>query len=132
MRHRLLFESPTLVLDYDAVDDLLHARWGPAQTLASTQDGYEQILAVLPTQHCHRLLDDRRASHLMWDELATWMATDWYPRAYAAGLLRHAVVFADDFFGHLATALVLARVDGDGQLAGFGSEAAARQMLLAA
>lgn len=131
MRHRLLFESPTLVLDYDAVDDLLHARWDPEQTLASTQAGYEQILTVLPAQHCHRLLDDRRASRLMWDELATWMATDWYPRAHAAGLLRHAVVFAEDFFGHLATALVLARVDGDGQLVGFSSEAAARQMLLA-
>ncbi|TDN38812.1 hypothetical protein E4631_21155 [Hymenobacter sp. UV11] len=132
MRHRLLSESATLVLDYDALDDLLHARWGPEQTLASTQAGYEQILTVLPTQHCHRLLDDRRAAHLMWDELATWMATDWYPRAHAAGLLRHAVVFANDFFGHLATELVLARVAGNGHLVGFSSEAAARQMLLAA
>jgi hypothetical protein len=61
MRHRLLGESPTLVLDYDAVDVLLHARWGPEQTLGSTQAGYEQILTVLPTQHCHRLRGDCRA-----------------------------------------------------------------------
>ncbi|AMJ65986.1 hypothetical protein [Hymenobacter sp. PAMC 26628] len=131
MHHRILSESAALVLDYDVVDDILHARWGPAQTLATTQAGYEQILLELPPLHCHRLLDDRRESHLMWDELATWMATDWYPRAHQAGLLRHAVVFAEDFFGHLATELVLARVH-DGQLMGFDSEAAARQMLLAA
>ncbi|WP_162549778.1 hypothetical protein [Hymenobacter nivis] len=57
------------------------------------------------------------------------MATDWCPRAHRAGLLRHAVVFAEDFFGHLATELVLARVGG--QLVGFNSEAATRQMPLA-
>jgi len=66
----------------------------------------------------------------MWEELADWMATNWYPRAHQAGLLRHAVVFAADFFGHRATELVLARVHY-GEMAGFDSEAAARQMLLA-
>ncbi|AWM31866.1 hypothetical protein DDQ68_03125 [Hymenobacter nivis] len=59
------------MLDYDVVDYLLNARWGPEQTLASTQAGYEQILAGLPAQHCHRLLDARRAAHLVWNELAT-------------------------------------------------------------
>ena len=131
MHHWILSESSALVLDYDLVDNILHARWGSEQTLATTQAGYEQILRELPPLHWHWLLDDRRASHLMWEELATWMATDWYPRAHQAGLLRHAVVFAADFFGHLATELVLARVDGDGQLVGFDSEAAAHHMLLA-
>ena len=133
MRHWLLSESPALVLDYDLVDDILYARWGPAQTLATTRAGYEQILLELKQLPvpCHHLLDDRRHSHLMWEELATWMATDWYPCAHQAGLLRHAVVFAKNFFGHLATELVLARVDGDGQLVGFDSESAARHMLLA-
>jgi hypothetical protein len=131
MRHRFLFESPTLSLDYDLVDDILHARWGPTQTLATTQAGYEQILLALPPMHCHRLLDDRRHSRLMWEELAGWMAADWYPRAHQAGLLRHAMVFATNFFGHRATELVLARVH-DGELVGFDLEAAARHMLLAA
>jgi hypothetical protein len=130
MRHWFLFESSALVLDYDLVDNILHARWGPAQTLVTTQAGYERILRALPPMHCHRLLDDRSESHLMWEELATWMATDWYPRAHQAGLLRHAVVFAVDFFGHRATEEVLARVH-DGELVGFNSEAAARHMLLA-
>jgi hypothetical protein len=61
----------------------------------------------------------------MWDELATWMGTDWYPRAHQAGLLRHAVVYAENFFGYFATTLGLARVDGDSQLVGFSSEAPA-------
>jgi hypothetical protein len=70
MHHRLLYQSPSLALDYDLVDDLLHLRWGPAQTLATTQAGYEQALLTLREVHCPRLLDDRREAHLMWEELA--------------------------------------------------------------
>ena len=130
MHHNLLYNSASLVLDYDLVDNVLNARWSAAQTLATTRAGYEQILMELPALHCYRLLDDRRDSHLMWDELAEWMATDWSPRAHRAGLRHHAVVFANDFFGHRATEVVLARID-DGQLVGYNSEAAARQALLA-
>lgn len=129
MHHRLLYQSAALVLDYDLVDDFLHARWGPVQTLATTQAGYEQILLEIQPVHCHRLLDDRRESHLMWDELADWMATDWYPRACQAGLTAHAVVFAADFFGHLATNKVLARL-GQSAMLGYDSEQTARRALL--
>ncbi|WBA44153.1 hypothetical protein [Hymenobacter canadensis] len=130
MRHRLLYQSAALVLDYDMVDDFLHARWGPDQTLTTTKLGYEQIITAVQPMHCHCLLDDRRESHLMWDELAEWMATDWYPRACQAGLTRHAVVFATDFFGHLATEKVLARL-GKSSMTGYDSELAARRALLA-
>ena len=130
MHHRLLHQSAALVLDYDLVDDFLHARWGPEQTLATTQAGYEQILLEIQPVHCHRLLDDRRESHLIWDELADWMATDWYPRACRAGLTTHAVVFSADFFGHLATEKVLARL-GQSSMTGYDSEPAARRALLA-
>ena len=130
MHHHPLYQSASLVLDYDLVDNVLEARWTSEQTLATTRAGYEQILAELPALHCHRLLDDRRESHLMWDELAGWMATDWYPRAHRAGLLHHAVVFANDFFGRRATEVVLARV-ADNRLLSYDSEAAARQALLA-
>lgn len=130
MHHHLLSQSASLVLDYDLVDNLLGARWTSTQTLATIRAGYEQILAELPALHCHRLLDDRRESHLMGDELADWMAIDWYPRAHRAGLRHHAVVFAQDFFGHRATEVVLAWVS-DGQLVGYDSEAAVRQALLA-
>ena len=78
MHHHLLYESASLVLNYDLIDNVLNARWTTAQTLTTTRAGYEQILAELPALHCHRLLDDRRNSRLMWDELAEWMATDWY------------------------------------------------------
>ena len=130
MRHHQLHQSASLILDYDLVDNVLNARWTSAQTLATTRAGYELILTELPVLHCQRLLDDRRESHLMWDELADWMATDWYPRAHQAGLHHHAVVFAKDFFGHRATEVVLARID-DGQLVGYDSEATARRALLA-
>ncbi len=108
--------------------NVLEARWTSEQTTATTRAGYEQVLAELPARHCHRLLDNRRKSHLMWDELTEWMATDWYPRAHRAGLRHHAVVFANNFLGHRATEVVLARF-ADGQQLGYESEAAARRVL---
>lgn len=129
MRHQILFRSPNLELDYDPIDDYLHARWAAAQTLDSTRAGYEQILVQLRASHCHRLLDDRREAQGIWGDLADWIATDWYPRARAAGLVVHAIVFSHDFFGRLSTELVLARVSG-GLIAGFDSEEAARRAVL--
>ncbi len=128
--HHLIHQSAALVLDYDVVDNILHARWGPEQTLATTQAGYEQIILEIQPLHCHRLLDDRQESHLMWEELAEWMATDWYPRACQAGLTTHAVVFATDFFGQLATEKVLARL-GKSSMTGYTSAEDARRALLA-
>ena len=79
MHHYLLYESASRVPNYDLVDNVLDARWTATQILATTRAGYGQLLAELPTLHCHRLLNDRRNSSLIWDELAEWMATDWYP-----------------------------------------------------
>jgi hypothetical protein len=130
LHHHLIHQSAALVLDYNLVDNVLHARWGPEQTLATTQAGYEQIILEIQPLHCHRLLDDRQESHLMWEELADWMATDWYPRACQAGLTAHAVVFATDFFGQLATEKVLTRL-GKSSMTGYTSAEAARRALLA-
>jgi len=130
MHHRLLYQSDALTLDYDVVDDYLHATWAREQDAATTRAGYEHMLVQLQAVHCHRLLDDRQQAHLMWDELADWLATDWYPRAHQAGLTAHCVVFSADFYGHRATEVVIAEVGG-GQMLGFDSEAAARRALLA-
>ena len=95
----------------------------------TTRAGYEQMLVELQQVHCHRLLDDRLQAHLMWDELAHWLANNWYPRARQAGLTAHAVVFAADFYGHRATEVVMAEVGG-GLMRGFSSEEDARRALL--
>ena len=49
---------------------MLDACWVAAQTLATTRAGYEQLLTELPSLHCHRFLDDRRNSRLIWNKLA--------------------------------------------------------------
>ena len=121
MHHHLLSESALLVLNHDLVDQRAGRPLGRGP---NPGHHLHRLRAELPALHCQRLLNDRRNSHLLWDELAEWMATDWYPRAHRAGLRHHAVVFANDFFGHRTTKVVLARMD-DGQLVGYHSEAAA-------
>lgn len=129
MRHRILFESPSLVLEYDMLDDYIHAQWTENQTSGSMREGYEHILEALQQHFCHRLLDNHLLIRENWAELVEWFATDWYPRAQQAGLQAHTVVFSMDFFGRRSTELALQMVPG-GLIAGFESQEAARNALL--
>ena len=129
MQHRVLLVSDHLVLEYDALANYLHAIWGREQTLATIQAGYEQIISALQREHCHRLLDNHRAIHGIWTDLADWVSQDWYPRAQRAGLEVHAIVFATDYFGRRSTEEALKRVAG-GAIAGFEDVDTALRALL--
>jgi len=129
MHHRLLLQTPTLSVEYDVIDDFIRATWAPDQTVDTIRSGHELLLGKLQRVHCHRLLDDHRHIHGLWADLADWVATDWYPRARAAGLTVHAVIYATDFYGRRSTELALQRVGG-GLIAGFDSEEAAIRALL--
>ncbi|MBD2715435.1 hypothetical protein KBK19_10345 [Microvirga sp. STR05] len=129
MRHRVLFQSPALLLEYDMVDDFIHAQWTAQQSEDSMRAGYEQILEALQQNFCHRLLDNHLLIQENWAGLVSWFATDWYPRAQQAGLHAHTVVFSLDFFGRRSTELALEMVPG-GLVAGFDSQDDARNALL--
>ncbi|TGE17373.1 hypothetical protein [Hymenobacter elongatus] len=129
MKHRILHESATLVLEYDVVSDYIHAIWAREQTPATIEAGYELILACLGRQHCHRLLDNHAAIHGYWADMAAWFSLDWYPRARRAGLEYHAVVYSTDYLGRRSTEEALHGIVS-GAVAGFEDLAVARRALL--
>ena len=129
MKHRILHESAALVLEYDVVEDYIHAIWARDQTPTSIAAGYECILEMLEREYCHRLLDNHEAIHGYWAELADWFSLDWYPRVQRAGLENHAVVYSTDLLGRRSTEEALSGILG-GAVAGFDDVDTARRALL--
>jgi hypothetical protein len=129
MKHHLLHESASLVLEYDVVADYIDAIWARYQAPASIEAGYELILNYLERERCHRLLDNHAAIHGYWADRADWVSSDWYPRAQLAGLENYAVVYSADFLARRSTEEALLGITG-GAVAGFDDVATARRALL--
>jgi hypothetical protein len=130
MRHRILSELGYLTLEYDAVEEYIHAIWQGEQTDETIREGYEQILYYLHLERCARLLDNHLAIHGLWVSQAHWFAHDWYPRAVEAGLQYHTIVYSQDYFSQRSTQQAIDEVPG-GLVAGFTDVEVARKALLA-
>ncbi|WP_303310067.1 hypothetical protein [Hymenobacter sp. BT730] len=130
MRHRVLYQLDFLTLEYDVVEEYLHAVWRGEQTDETIREGYEQILQALGHERCARLLDNHYAIQGIWVSQADWLAHDWYPRAVEAGLRYHAVVYSQDFYSRRSTQEAIAKIPG-GLVAAFHREESAKQALLA-
>lgn len=129
MRHQLLAEFGYLTLEYDAVEEFIHAIWQGEQTDDTIREGYESILQYLRLERCARLLDNHLAIHGLWVSQTDWLAFDWYPRAVAAGLQYHTVVYSLDFFSQRSTREAIAKIPG-GLVAGFSDVEVAQKALL--
>ena len=129
MKHRILYESNFLVLEFDVIADYLHAIWARDQTPTTINEGYERILHHLNREFCHRLLDNHQAIHGYWADQADWVSQNWYPRARHAGLENHAVVYSTDILGRRSTEEALRGMTG-GTVAGFEDVDTARRALL--
>ena len=129
MKHRLLHESASIVLEYDVVADYIYAVWARYQSPTTIETGYELILVYLEREHCHRLLDNHEAIHGYWADRADWVSQDWYPRAQLVGLENYAVVYSADLLARRSTEEVLLGITG-GAVAGFDDVATARRALI--
>ncbi|ALD19917.1 hypothetical protein [Hymenobacter sp. DG25A] len=130
MRHRVLHHFEFLTLEYDALEEYIHAVWQGEQTDESIRRGYEQILYFLNQERCSRLLDNHEAIQGIWVSQASWFANEWYPTAVAAGMQRFVVVYARDYFSRRSTQEALIQIPG-GLAVGYSDVEAARHALLA-
>ncbi|RAU84096.1 hypothetical protein [Pontibacter arcticus] len=103
MKHIKLLSTDFLKLEYNAVDDYILANWQGALTNEAIMQGYEDILFFLKKEYCHKLLDNHYEVQGLWAELAEWCAYNWYPRAEAAGLVYHSVIYSQSHFSRLST-----------------------------
>jgi hypothetical protein len=109
LNHHTLYESDTVCIYYDFVDDWLYVDWIGEQTLETIKTGCEKLLSFLVLEHSHKLLNDNTRVKNIWSDAAEWIADDFTPRAAAAGLEYCAWVYSPDQFSRLSTDEVLER-----------------------
>ena len=102
-----LFEAPHITISYDHLNEWLLADWHGNQDLASVQQGGQEMLRLLPLQHCHKVLNDNSRVTSMWSEAAEWAGKDWFPTMTAVGLQYFAWVYSPNLYSRLSTDLTL-------------------------
>ncbi|MBB6609838.1 hypothetical protein H7F15_02200 [Pontibacter sp. Tf4] len=120
MRHINLLKTEYLTIEYNAIDDYVYSEWHGELTNDTIKQGYESILFYLKKEYCHKLLDNHYDVQGLWADLAEWCAYDWHPRAEAAGLNFHAVIYANSHFSKLSTDRAIQLVK-NGIIKGFDS-----------
>jgi hypothetical protein len=107
LNHHILYESESVCIYHDFVEDWIYVDWIGEQTLDSIKTGCEKLLYFLVKERCHKLLNDNTRVTNIWSDAAEWIATDFAPRAAQAGLNFCAWVYSPDHFSRLSTDEVL-------------------------
>jgi len=89
----------------------------------------EAGLTALKTHHSSRgLVDSRRQRALPWPD-QDWVSQQWFPKAFAAGLTRLALVIPESALAMMSIEDVVSRVRGTLDVVYFGTVAEAREWL---
>jgi hypothetical protein len=109
LNHNILYESATVCIYFDFLDDWLYVDWIGEQTVESIKEGCEQLLLLLKAERTHKLLNDNTRVTNIWSDAAEWIATDFAPRCAYAGLEYVAWVYSPDQFSRLSADEVMER-----------------------
>jgi hypothetical protein len=80
----------------------MYVNWKGFQTVDSIKLGCEKMLELLKAKKCKKILNDNRMVTGPWQGAAEWVATDWFPRMYAAGLMQLAWIVSPNIFSQMS------------------------------
>lgn len=89
----------------------LYSDWIGYQTVGSVQEGCERILDLMTEHRAFKVLNDNTRVLGIWSGAASWVATDWFPRMRAAGMLRFAWIYSSSRFSQISTDTALSLLD---------------------
>lgn len=104
-----LVESKELDIEFDVAQQYVYVNWKGFHSMESVKSGCEKLLQVLTEKNCKRVLDDNRMVSGPWLGAAEWVATDWFPRVYAAGVEKFAWIVSANIFSQMSTEATQAR-----------------------
>ena len=129
MSLQTLVETPHVTISYDHSHEWLFADWHGNQDMKSVQHGALEILRLMKTYQCHKVLNDNTLVTSMWSEAAEWGGTEWFPAITAAGLEYFAWVYSTNIYSRLSTDLTLQFTLGNPVVATFDDIETARAWL---
>lgn len=107
MASRLLHQDSTIAIHYDYEHEWLYADWTGNQSLESVQAGCLQLLELLRTERCTKVLNDNTRVTSMWSDASEWVGATWFPLMAEAGLEYFAWVYSPNVYSRLSADLSL-------------------------
>ena len=110
-----LDRDPYYSIYYDSDESWLHVDWTGYQTLASesVQRGCERMLVRMVEHKAFRILNDNTNVAGVWNLPPKWLAEDWFPRMYRAGLERFAWIYSPHRASQVTVNATLSHMDAD-------------------
>ena len=94
--------SVYLTIEYNQVEDWIHARWYGRQTLGTVMDGGLTYLDLLRQKPCSKLLNDHRDLVGTFTDANEWIQQVWTPLIIKQGLRFIGQVVSPDIFSQLS------------------------------
>jgi hypothetical protein len=111
MSREKLYSSKSLDIEFDSQGQFLYANWKGFQNVDSIKDGGEKLLRFLVAKKVSSILNDNRLVTGPWQGAAEWVAKEWFPRMFAAGMKRFAWVQSQNVFSQLSADKTLSETE---------------------
>jgi hypothetical protein len=107
MAHRILYDSPTLTITYNYVDDWLYLDWHGKLDDDSIIAGALKLLELLQQERCTKVLNDNTHVTGLWADAARWGSNVFFPQLYTAGCRYFSWVHSPERYSQLSAELAV-------------------------
>lgn len=86
----IFYKEEDCIVYWDDGESWIYTDWKNIPSEKTVKRGCEEMLKLLVEKNCSLVLNDNRNVMGPWSSAAQWVAEDWFPRMFQAGLLKFA------------------------------------------
>ncbi len=129
MALRTLYDSPTLTISLEYVENWLQLDWHGSPSDAEVMEGALKLLELVQQERCTKILNDNTRIHGLWAEAARWGGEVFFPQLYDAGCRYFAWVHSPERYSQLSAELAVQHTSAGIVFLTFSSPASASEWL---
>jgi len=111
MNREKLYASKTVDIEFDEQGQFIYANWKGFQTVENVKFNAQKILDCMKQKKSSRVLNDNRLVTGPWQGAAEWVAKEWFPQMFAAGMTHFALIQSTSVFSQLSAEKTLSETD---------------------
>jgi hypothetical protein len=111
MNREKLYASKTVDIEFDEQGQFIYANWKGFQTVENVKFNARKILDIMKDKKLTRVLNDNRLVTGPWQGAAEWVAKEWFPQMFAAGMTHFALIQSTSVFSQLSAEKALSVTD---------------------
>ena len=108
MFNKTLFVADYILIQHDRDGGWLYTDWRGYQSVETVKEGCEMMLELVQKYSFTKVLNDNTNVLGIWSGASEWVAVDWFPRMYTAGMKYFAWVYSPGIFSRMSTDRTLA------------------------